>query len=228
MAALVFDFDGLVLDTETPSYRAWCEEYEEHGLRFDRAAWVGVVGTHHAHGEGFDPVAVLQQHGGRPLSRAEAIERHRRRFLAYVAEEPVRPGVVDLIEEAVERKLALAVASSSPRGWVVQHLTRLGLIEPFDAVVGRDDVGGIPKPSPRVYLEALARLDHPSPVVALEDSAPGLRAARAAGIVTAVVPNELTAGSDFSGAATILTSLAGVRIDDLLSLASLGAAEVPR
>jgi HAD superfamily hydrolase (TIGR01509 family) len=102
------------------------------------------------------------------------------------------PGVAEVIASATAAGLPLAVASSSPSGWVEDHLDRLGLIGHFEAIRGRDHVDRA-KPDPDLYLAASAELGcDPSEVVAIEDSRHGCRAAKTAGMTCVVVPNRIT------------------------------------
>lgn len=212
---LIFDFDGLILDTETAGYQAWCEEYDRHGVAFERGVWLREIGTHRV--DAHDPAASLRAAVG-PAVDAEAVRARRdRRFLELVHAAVPRPGVVDLVASARDLDVPIAVASSSPRRWVEDHLTRVGLRDHFRVVVGRDDVGGVPKPSPRVYQHALKLLGL-TRAVALEDSGPGLEAAVAAGLPTLVVPNEMTETSDFSAAARVVGSLTEVTVPDVVAL----------
>lgn len=222
---VIFDFDGLILDTETPGYDAWCEEYARHGQVFDLAGYREEIGTHFG-AERPDPAQQLVEVLGGRLEAAAVRTRRHRRFLTLVESQVPLPGVVALLETAHRRGVPVAVASSSPRVWVEGHLARLGLARYVRTGVGRDDVGGVPKPSPRVYQLAFRRLAVCA-AVALEDSGPGLQAAGAAGLPTVVVPNEMTVGADFAGAARVLGSLEEVCLDDLLALAREGVSAEP-
>ena len=114
-----------------------------------------------------------------------------------------RPGLVDLVASLAEAQIRIAVATTGRRGWVeplVSQLLGEGIVE---TVVTGDDVTRL-KPDPEVYLRALTELDlSPDNVLAVEDSALGLRSAVAAGIATLVVTTDYTAGQDFSGAALV-------------------------
>lgn len=214
IAAIVFDFDGLILDTETPTLRAWQEEFERHGAELTVDEWIGIVGTHDP---AFDPADRLAAVAGGTIDRVTVGERQRRRKHDLLAAMEPLPGVRAMIGRAHDRGYPLGVASSSRRRWVVDHLERLGLRDPFHAVVGRDDVGGRSKPAPDVYVEVCRRLGaEPAATVAVEDSQPGVAAAAAAGLRVVAVPNEITRHSDLSGADLVLDSLEAVDLDEML------------
>lgn len=214
--ALIFDFDGLILDTETPEFEVWQTIYREHGQEFPLEQWGRILG---GNGLGdFDPVVHLESLTGRPLDRARLRERHRLESTFRVLLQEVRPGVADYLLKAGVRQLALGVASSSPHAWVDGHLQRLGLLARFQSVICADDVPpGRTKPHPDLFLHALAELDVPArQAIAFEDSPNGVRAAKAAGLFTVAVPNPLTARFDLRGADLILPSLSDLPLDDLL------------
>lgn len=211
LKAIVFDFDGLILDTELPIYRSWLEVYASHGheLPFDR--WMLTVGSNNA---AFDPRANLEALLGRPLPPAVLDERMRRRT-ELVLQEVVRPGVVELAGAARDVGMKTAVASSSSHSWVDVHLERLGIRELFDCIRCRDDVASV-KPAPDLYLAAAECVGvAPNEAVAIEDSPNGVLAAKAAGMLSVAVPNTITEGQDLSLADVKVDSLAGLSLADL-------------
>lgn len=217
LGALVFDFDGLLLDTETSAFTTAAEVFAAHQVTLDKAWWATIIGTaEHPHWS-----EVLEAQLGGPLPDrdtvlAERIERHR----ALIAAEAVRPGVVDLLDEAAAAGIPCAIASSSPRQWVEGHLERLGLRHRFAAVRSRDDVApGRTKPAPDLFTAACDALAvEPPAAVALEDSAPGVAAALAAGMRVVGVPAGLTADADLSAADLVVPTLADVDLDRLRRL----------
>ena len=131
---------------------------------------------------------------------------------------PVLPGVVDYLDAADRRGMKLAVASSSSRDWVEGHLTRLGLIQRFEAICTKDDVPRV-KPDPALYLLAAERLGvSVQRALVLEDSRNGLLAAKAAGVRCVVVPNAVTSGLNFDEADYWLMSLDEMSLDNLLAI----------
>jgi HAD superfamily hydrolase (TIGR01509 family) len=221
LRALIFDFDGLLVDTESPSYAAWREPFTERQVELELGRWLQVVGTHDTV---WDPVSELEQLTGETLDRAALVDEVNGRYHTLAHEQPTRDGVLALLEQAREAGLGLAIASSSRHTWVRAHLERLGLLDRFDAVVGRDLVGWRGKPAPDVYVEALRRLGvGAGDAVALEDSSNGVRSAVGAGVAVIAVPNPITQGLEFPGAAAVLDSLAGVTLADLQRLVGWAA-----
>ena len=206
LRALIFDFDGLIVDTESSSLAAVQEAYRRHGHELPSDQWRQCVGTT------VDPYDHLQRLVGPEVDltavRAELEVRHR----AEVAELGPRPGVVELVTAAAATGLRLAVASSSSRRWVEGHLERIGALQAFHAVRCRDDVRQT-KPAPDVYLAALDGIGvSASQAVAFEDSPNGVQAAKTAGIYTVAVPNGVTRGWPFGHADRVIDSMHGVTV----------------
>jgi HAD superfamily hydrolase (TIGR01509 family) len=210
--AIVFDFDGSILDTEEPVYRSWLEVYEAHGedLPFER--WVQIVGSTTA---GFHPQHHLEERLGRSLPK-EVLDRRIGRRTEMILANTVLPGVVQRIDEAKAMGLKLGVASSSTIDWVRGHLVRLGIFDRFDCVRCRDDVANA-KPEPDLYIAVLECLGVPaSEAIAIEDSPNGVLAAKRAGMRCVAIPNSITARLDLGQADVLLGSLAEVTLPELL------------
>ena len=213
MRLLVFDFDGLILDTEEPVYDAWQEIYDEHGHALDFDKWATCIGT----ADAFDPCVDLATLIGRVLDAEALQQRHRARTDDLIAARTVLPGVREYIAEAQRLGLTLGVASSSSRRWVDGHLRRLGLREAFAIVRCSDDVPRV-KPDPALYLAVLASAGvAPGEAVALEDSPNGVLAAKRAGLTCVAVPNPLTARLNLDAADLRLASLAEMPLSALLA-----------
>jgi HAD superfamily hydrolase (TIGR01509 family) len=210
---LLFDFDGLILDTEWPIFVSWQELYNSCGAHLDVADWVQVVGTFDNEKDYFDGIEA--QTG---LKRDwESLGRLRRqRELELIAKQPLLPGVLPYLQEARRLGLMLGIASSSPWEWVSGHLTQRGLVDYFDCIHTRERVNNL-KPDPEPYLNLLAalRLDA-SQAIAFEDSPPGVASARRAGLFTVAVPNRLTRLLSLEGADLTLNSLAELTLHKLL------------
>ncbi|MCL6614065.1 MAG: HAD family hydrolase [Firmicutes bacterium] len=218
--ALIFDFDGLILETEVPCYEAWQEIYREYGVHLPLPLWQATIGRV----GGFDPISYLEKQLGKRLEREELRARHKARHLELTAARSVYPGVLEIIEAAEKAGLLLGVASSSSRGWVTGHLGRLGLLPRFHALKCRDDVGKV-KPDPELYRAVMRDLGvEGAETIAFEDSPPGIIAAKEAGLFCVAVPSELTKGLDFGRADLCLDSLAGVELEWLLARAGGEAA----
>ncbi len=215
--AILFDFDGLVLDTETSEYLTVADAFADHGLELSREEWVGIIGTaDHPHW-----TEMLETALGRPLSnREEVLETRRVRHHARISVEVVRPGVVELATAARDAGIGVAIASSSPLDWVEGHLTRLGIDHLFPVRATRDDVGHArAKPLPDLFLLAAERLGADAAgCVVLEDSEPGIAAGNAAGCATVAVPGGMTAHLAFEAADLVVGSLADVDLDRLATL----------
>ena len=212
MRAAVFDFDGLILDTEWPEYLSVSEMWAEHGVELVLEDWQEIVGTaDHPHWSEMLVTAL-----GRPIDDLDAvIERRRVRHHELIAAQSLLPGVIELLDEAGELGWRTGVASSSSAEWVEGHLGRLGLLERFDVVRCRDHVERA-KPAPDLYQAVVDGLGvTPEEAVAFEDSAHGVAAARGAGLWCVAVPNDVTRTLDFSDAHLLAASLEEVSLRDL-------------
>jgi HAD superfamily hydrolase (TIGR01509 family) len=210
--AIIFDFDGLILDTEEPIYRSWLEVYEAHGEALPFERWVKIVGSTTAH---FHPQEHLEERLGRPLSQDVIDGRVARRTELILAQQ-LLPGILQHIDAARSLGLKLGVASSSTREWVSGHLDRLGILGRFDCMRCRDDVPNA-KPAPDLYIAVLDCLGvSASEAVAIEDSPNGVIAAKSAGLRCVAIPNTITANLDLSPADLMLRSLSEVTLSDLL------------
>jgi HAD superfamily hydrolase (TIGR01509 family) len=211
--ALVFDFDGLMVDTEGPAYESWQEIYREYDRELPLSAWAAVLG---GSGAEFDPCAYLEGLIGRPFDHTAMRARRQRRKAELVAGQPLLPGVDDYISAAGRLGLKLGVASSASRAWVVGHLERCGVADRFDVIVCADDVARV-KPDPALYQLAAARFDvRPAQAIALEDAPNGLLAAKRAGLFCVAVPNPLTGQLPLDGADLRLASLTDLPLDALI------------
>ena len=211
--ALVFDFDGLILDTEEPVYRSWLEVYQAHGEELPFERWVQIVGSTTA---GFHPQHHLEERLGRSLPQ-EVLDRRIGRRTDMILAQEVMPGVIRHLDDARTMGLKLGVASSSTTDWVRGHLTRLDILESFDCMRCRDDVPNA-KPEPDLYLAVLECLGvRAAEAIAIEDSPNGVLAAKRAGLRCVAVPNSITAKLDLGQADLVLGSLAEVTLPELLS-----------
>lgn len=211
--AIVFDFDGLILDTEEPVLRSWVEVYEQHGKELPLERWVEIVGSTTT---GFHPQRHLEQLIGGPLPQ-DVLDRRIERRSEFIRAKQLLPGVLQHIEEARALGLKLGVASSSTTDWVKGHLARLGILERFHCVRCRDDVANA-KPAPDLYLAVLECLEvTAAEAVAIEDSPNGITAANQAGLRCVAIPNAITASLDLTRADVLLGSLSEVSLAQLLS-----------
>ncbi len=206
LEALIFDFDGLILDTETPEFDVLNEIYAEYDVELSIEKWGQIIG-----GSGaveFDPVSDIKQLTDVNIDHQPLLDRWRAEADARIAANPILPGVVDTLDEAEQCGLKLAIASSSPHSWVDTHLIRLGLFDRFQHIICADDVTHT-KPSPDLFLLALSKLNVSADrALIFEDSPNGVKAANAAGIPVVAVPNPVTSQLRFKGEKLILGSLA--------------------
>ncbi len=218
--ALIFDFDGLILETEGPVYQSWSELYQEFGCELVFEDWATIIGTSEA--ETFDPFDELESKLGRKLDRETIVPERRQRELDLIAHQPVMPGVEEYIRDAQRLGLSLGIASSSSRRWVSGHLTRLDLLDHFEAIHTSDDVART-KPDPALFNLVLESLRvHPRQAIVLEDSPNGVIAAKRAGIFTVAVPNVITRRLDLDHADLRLESLTELSLGELIEKVETG------
>ena len=218
--AVIFDFDGTILDTETPIYRAWSRTYEQHGQQLSMEEYSAAIGTDYSV---FDPRGTLEQRIGRKLDWA-ALDTERRNYhMELVVANDILPGVRELMAEVKARGLRCAIASSSTTEWVESHLRRLGL-DRFVDFISCADPPQRPKPATDVYDRALVALEVAADeAVAIEDSPNGAIAALKAGIACVGVPNTMTSLFDFPAGIRRVASLEGMSLDELFALAKSGS-----
>jgi putative hydrolase of the HAD superfamily len=208
LRALIFDFDGLLVDTETVLIDAWVQVHAEDGLTVDGNALHHIVGH----------TDVVHDYWSAYPARSDrdALEQRYRlaaRALTFAA--PPLPGALDLLHAARAAGLRIGLASNSTHAHVEGHLAHRGMLSFFDFVACRDDVA-IGKPEPDVYLAALRGLGvNATDAIAFEDSVPGHVAAHRAGLRVVVVPNPSTTHCDFPHAALKLRSLADTSLPAL-------------
>lgn len=212
--ALIFDFDGLIMDTESAEVEAWQAVYAEYGQEFPLDDWVReVVGSTTAN---FDPALHLAHLTGCALNQSALRERVLADRLARQAALAAMPGVVSILQQAKRLGLRLAIASSSPHAWVEGYLRQLELLEEFEAILCREDVARV-KPAPDLFLKVLQVLDlAPSEALVFEDSPNGVLAAKRAGLRVIAIPNPVTERGDFRDADLILRSLSDLPLIEIL------------
>ena len=220
MRGLIFDFDGLILDTEMPDYVSWQGVYREHGVELPLESWASIVGG--TAESDFDPYEYLEELVGKKVDREGIWIKRRKDYLDNLESQPILPGVESYLTDAKEMGLKLGVASSSPENWVVGHLTRLGLLDIFDIICTADDVEDT-KPDPRLFLLAAEKMGvSPDEVIVFEDSPNGVLGAKRAGMFVVAVPNQLTSQLDLGQADMVLDSLDEIPLRELLKRAAEG------
>lgn len=214
--AVIFDFDGLILDTETVELNIWLNLFSQSGISFNLEAYLKTIGS--ITDNTYEPSKVLADKLKNGAKASDIYLRVEKQIIEQLSETKPLPGVLEVIKSAKTLGLKVAVGSSSKRSWVKPHLERLDLLDKFDTVVTFEDVTQC-KPSPEIFLKVLERLDvQPNNAIVLEDSANGVIAANRAGIPVVVVPNLVTRHQDFSGAALQLTSLVQLDLSRFFSV----------
>ncbi len=213
---LIFDFDGLILETESPVYQSWVELFQEFGAELPFEVWATIIGTSNT--EHFDPFGLLEKNINRKLDRATLASRRTAREIELANAQPILPGVVEALNQAREMGLKLGIASSSDRKWVMGHLIRLGLADYFEVVHTSDDVKRT-KPDPALFLLTLNSLNlQPEEVIVFEDSPNGVTAAKTAGTYVVAVPNQLTRQLSLDHADLILDSLGDLSLGEIIAM----------
>jgi HAD superfamily hydrolase (TIGR01509 family) len=211
---LIFDFDGIIIDTESTEFITWREIFQEYGCELKKEVWVDCIGRPLGY---FDPFAYLEELSHQKVDREALSNKRRARAKELNAAIPILPGVENLIAQARDRDFKTGVVSSSTRSWVEGHLDRLGLLSNFNAVVCAENTAKH-KPDPDPYLEVLNQLNSgAAQAIALEDSPPGIHSAKAAGIFCVAIPSPMTRHMAFDKADLHLETLAGVSLESLLN-----------
>jgi HAD superfamily hydrolase (TIGR01509 family) len=219
--ALIFDFDGLILDTESPEFQAWQEIFSEHGHKLDLDLWAELVGRPRTY---FDMYAHFNTLNGSGLDLDELRRRRRSRVIELVLSRPILPGVETYLREAKELGLKIGLASSSSGDYVRSHLRRLAIFDYFQVTKCFEDTSAH-KPEPEPYVAVLRDLGvTPREAIAFEDSPNGVAAARAAGIFCVAVPNPITQCLSLDHADHCVKSLADEPLQQVLARA---AGQVP-
>lgn len=215
LRAVLFDFDGLIVDTESTGYLTWKEIFAQHGHELPVERYAQVVGTDFS--TSYDPRRDLESLTGLRFDwDAVELQRRERENTLRQTLTPL-PGVLERLEEAASLGLPCAIASSSPRWWIDSWMQQLALGDRFVHFSTVDDTGKV-KPDPSLFQHAAASLGMAADeVVIFEDSLNGLKAALAAEMRCVVAPGPMTRHLDFAGAWRQVESLAHVSLRELAS-----------
>ena len=214
--AIVFDFDGVILDTETPLYESWATMFARYDAHLDMQTFARQIGNANY----FDFHALLEERTGLALDRDGTMRERRALYAEFVSGNTVMPGVREYLSDARRLGCAVGLASNSDIGWVGSNLRELGLFNEFDVIRTRDDVVH-GKPNPEIYIEATRALGvDPRNAIAIEDSASGIAAAKSAGLFAVAVPNPVTIHQNLDSADLIVDSLESLPFPKLAELAA--------
>jgi HAD superfamily hydrolase (TIGR01509 family) len=195
LEGILFDFDGLILETETPIFQAWQEKFQEYGQDLSLEEWSVILGKSKEH---LGPIEEFLSSFAEQEIREKIVKDVSARELSLINDQQPLPGAVELIRKSHQKGLRLGIVSSSDRIWVHAHLSRLGLLEYFNHTSCADDVQEA-KPDPALYHLGLQKLGcTPDKVLVLEDSPTGVLAAKRAGLYCIAVPNPLTRQLQFN------------------------------
>ena len=216
ITALIFDFDGLLVDTETPAFESWQSIYAEYGHALSLDLWKEALGTSH----GFDPLAYLATLAGVSIDRDALWARRVASKEQLSALQPLLPGAQAILDQALAMALPCALASSSDRAWIDRWLSLHNISDYFSCTRTADDVVRT-KPSPELFLSAAACLGvQPSACLVFEDSPNGILAAQAAGMRCVAVPGAITRQLVLPPADLVIESLDALPLVSILQLLS--------
>lgn len=211
---LIFDFDGLIVDTEMPCFIAWVELFTQFGFSFTKSDYQKIIGSNY---QVYDPANHLSQLIDGLLGPQEIVKRITTRTRELISSQPLRSGILDFFQSAQQKGLSLAVASSSKRTWVEGYLNQYSVRHFFSVVATAEDVLKV-KPDAELFQHTIRLLNVlPHEAIAFEDSTNGIKAAKAAGIYCVAIPNEITKEMDLSLADRIVDSINDLDMDHLLN-----------
>ncbi|NWK56424.1 HAD-IA family hydrolase [Verrucomicrobiaceae bacterium N1E253] len=203
--AVLFDFDGIILDSEWPIYQSWKRLFKREGHTLEQKMYVNCIGSDF---ETWSPPNYLEELTGKHFDWEKENAARQVEIMRDLESAEPMPGVRDLVIALSEKPTA--VVSSSSHRWVDGWLEKLDLMPHFNTTVCRGDAPKI-KPAPDLFLEGARQLDTaPSECLVIEDSINGLLAAHQATMKVLAVPNRLTHILDFSAADWRAKSLKGL------------------
>lgn len=203
-SAILFDFDGILVDTEWAIYQAWLKTFQDHGHDLPLELYTRCIGSDF---DTWSPKEHLEDLTGDSYDWHDLDTRRQEEIVAELRNEGPMPGAIDWLKDLRNQGLPLAVISSSSHHWVDDWLERLNMAGFFNTTVCRGDAPQI-KPAPDLYLEAARQLSlSPTECLVIEDSLNGTRSAKAAGMTVWAVPNRVTSCLDFTEADRVSESL---------------------
>ncbi len=213
LTAVIFDFDGTLIDSERMEFESWARIFEDHGARLTADIWAEFVGVW-VHPRIFD---VLRGLTDRNVDEKAILARHGELYPELSQHLTLMPGVEALAEAVTNAGLRTAICTNSDREWVNQHWQRLDLHRWFDAShVYTGDMNRRHKPAPDLYHLTLQGLGVPGhEVVVLEDSVHGATAALAAGLTVFAIPTAVSRQAAYPTGARVVDSMHDLTVDDL-------------
>lgn len=214
MKAIIFDFDGTIIDTETAWYNVFRDAYARYGVDLSLETYSKCLGTSL---QSFNPYTYLSTHHHVKLDLAAFQTSIQQSHAQLMEKEAMRPGILKLLQQAKEAGLRIGLASSSNRQWVDKFVDSLGIRDYFECFCTADTVKQV-KPDPELYLQALEQLGvHANEAMAIEDSPNGARAAVVAGLHTVVIPNTITKRLSFDQGHYTIDSFENYDLQDLVT-----------
>jgi HAD superfamily hydrolase (TIGR01509 family) len=218
ITALLFDFDGVIVDTEIPTFQSWRDTYAEYGVDLALDDWLPAVGSGSSVSGAFDAVAHLERLIGTTVDREAVIAHRTQRKAELYAGAPLLPGVPERLAEAQGRRMKTAIVTRNRDDRVQGSLCRVGLDHQWQALICANEEPTRDKAE--LYRHALVVLGvRADQALAFEDSPSGVRGAKRARVLCAAVPNEITRGAAFDEADIVLSSLAERSLDEILRMA---------
>jgi beta-phosphoglucomutase-like phosphatase (HAD superfamily) len=213
MELLIFDFDGLILDTETAAFQLWNSVFQTYGTALPLSRWASRIGTSQ---QAFNVYDYLESKANQPINIKEVAVTYLEQLLKLIDVLEPRPGVLAYIEDAKSLGIPIALASSGHRDWVMNQLNRLNIADVFHCIRTADDVEKV-KPDPEVYQTTLAAMGvKPREAIAFEDSPNDIKAAKAAGVFCVAVPNLVTQPLPLEEADLKIYSMEDISLRELL------------
>lgn len=213
--SVIFDFDGLICDTETPELKAWESIFDDLGYSFPTEEYLKSIGSIY---NDLSPLKFLKKISSKEIDMDAIAADFKSRKIELIDQEPLMPCIQQYLDDAKSINMNIGLASSSPFEWIDHHLRRLNIMDYFDCIITANDVQKT-KPDPALFIKAAQSLNsNPEEVLALEDSINGVTAALRAGIYVVVVPNPVTANFNFNNAHLVISSLCELPLKSLLHM----------
>jgi putative hydrolase of the HAD superfamily len=208
--AVIFDFDGLILDTESTNYYATRDAYGQLGITLPLKQWQEIF-----HNDSEEQHHFIENFYNQKIEVNVVNEMRRTKFREYIPSE-LRSGVFDYIQAARNLGLHVCLATNADRYYIELFTKKFGIYDYFTCIKTREDVA-FTKPNPEVYNAVLRELKiMPYEALAFEDSPNGAHAANEAGISCIVVTNPVTAGLNFPKIDKLINSLSEISLSDLI------------